>query len=247
MLALLFAVTQVPSYLETFRIDGVERQALVFPGVGEAPREGRPLVLAFHGHGGSMRQAARSYDVQELWPEAMVVYPDGLPTKGITDPAGTKRGWQQNAGEEGDRDLRLVDAILTGVKGADRQRIYSIGHSNGGRFTYLLWAARGERFAAYGASGSPAVLLSRSFRPAPAFVTAGETDPIVPFVSQKMTIDRLARLDGVDLARGTKTGYVTLATGSNGLELGTYVSPAGHAFPPDAVAATLALFKRHSR
>ncbi len=246
MLALLFAVAQGSSHVETFTVDGVERQALVFPGTGVAPKEGRPLVLAFHGHGGGMRQAARSFDTQDLWPEAKVIYPQGLATKGITDSEGRLPGWQQNAGDQGDRDLKFVDAILAAQKDVDSKRIYSMGHSNGGRFTYLLWATRGDRFAAYGPSSSPAALLARDFRPAPAFVTAGEADTIVPFRTQKITIDRVARLDGVDLDKGAKTGYVTLVQGANGIELGTYISPAGHAFPSAAVAATVALFKRHS-
>ena len=244
MLAFLVAVAQASSRVETFAIDGVTRQVLVFPGSGPAPH---PLVLAFHGHGGGMRQAARSFGVQSLWPEATVIYPQGLPTKGMTDPEGNKPGWQQNVGDAGDRDLKLVDMILGSEKGYDSRLVYAMGHSNGGRFTYLLWTARGERFAAYGPSSSPAALLVRSMRPASAFVTAGETDPIVPFAVQKATIDRLARLDGVDLGAGAKAGFVTLAQGANGLELGTYVSPAGHAFPPDAVSATVALFKRHAR
>ena len=34
----------------------------------------------------------------------------------------------------------------------DDKRIYSTGHSNGGGFTYLLWAARGDVFAAFAPS-----------------------------------------------------------------------------------------------
>ena len=212
--------------VETYVVDGVAREALVFPGVGVAPRTGRPLVLGFHGHGGGMRQAARSFDAQSFWPEATVVYPQGLPTKGMTDPEGTKAGWQQRAGENGDRDVRFVDAILQAQKGVDPRRVYAMGHSNGGRFTYVLWAERGDRFAAYGPSGSPGFGLLRSFRPAPAFCTAGEKDPIVPYRGQRATIDALIKLDGIDLSRATKAGYVTLAPGKGGLELGTYVHPA---------------------
>ena len=246
MLALLVAVAQASSHVETYRVEGVERQALVFPGIGPAPTEGRPLVLAFHGHGGSMAQAARSFGVQRLWPEATVVYPDGLPTVGrLTDPQGRRQGWQSRSGDNGDRDLKLVDAILAAQKGVDRRRVYAMGHSNGGRFTYVLWAARGGVFAAYGVSGSPAAGLLPRLRPASLFATAGESDPLVPFAGQRRSVDAIAGLDGADLARATTTGYVTLAKGQGDLELGTYFSPAGHAFPADAIAATVALFKRH--
>lgn len=242
------AVLAAPFHVETFTVGGVARQALVFPGSGDAPKAGRPLVLAFHGHGGSMVQASRSFGVQTLWPEATVIYPDGLPTVGaLTDPKGERQGWQKAPDESGDRDVKFVDAILAGRKGVDAKRVYAMGHSNGGRFTYVLWATRGDRFAAYGISGSPAGPLVRRFRPTSAFVTAGEADRLVPFASQNRTIDALAQLDGVDLSKGVKTGYVTLAKGACGLELGTYIHPQGHRYPPEAATATVALFKRHAR
>lgn len=231
--------------VQSFNVEGVRREALVYRGIGTAPATGRPVVFAFHGHGGGMRQVAFSLGVHELWPEAMVIYPQGLPTKGMTDPQGQKAGWQQNAGEEGDRDLKFVDTILASLRGVDRRRTFTMGHSNGGRFTYVLWSARSDRFAAYGPSSSPAVLLARRFLPpAPVFVTAGESDPIVPYAGQKATIDALVRLDGVDLSKATTTGYVTLATGKTGIPFGAYIHPGGHEYPPAAVEATIALFKR---
>jgi polyhydroxybutyrate depolymerase len=243
--AFAFVAAQSNSHVETFNINGVTREALVYSGAGPVPAGGRPLVFAFHGHGGNMNLSERGLNVQSLWPEAMVIYPQGLPTKGMTDPQGTKNGWQQKPGDEGDRDIKFVDAMLAWVKGVNRHRIYSMGHSNGGRFTYVLWATRGDQFAAYGPSGSPTLTSVRSFKPAPMFATAGENDPIVPFRGQLLSIQAVARLDGIDLSKGTKNGYITLANGTNGLEIGTYISPMGHSFPPDAVAATVALFKRH--
>src|SRR6478672_3764464 len=50
-----------------------------------------PLVFDFHGHGGKDRHAARSHRLHEAWPEAVVVYMQGLNTPGkLTDPEGKK-------------------------------------------------------------------------------------------------------------------------------------------------------------
>ena len=70
----------------TWEIDGVARTALVY--APSAPSSnGAPLVLVFHGHGGTAGHAAWSFGLQKLWPEALVVYPQGLLTPGqITDP-----------------------------------------------------------------------------------------------------------------------------------------------------------------
>src|SRR6266511_455314 len=92
-------------------IDGVRREALVFAPRANYGSANHPLVLAFHGHGGQMLSTSVLMQIQTLWPEAIVVYPQGLNTPTIHEPAGTMPGWQGKAGESGDRDLRLFDAI----------------------------------------------------------------------------------------------------------------------------------------
>ena len=244
VLALLLPVTPSASSVETYTIDGVKREAIVYAGTGPAPKTGRPLVLAFHGHGGNMRYSERKHRIETLWPEAMAVYPQGLPTKGMTDPEGKKNGWQQQPRDGGGRDLKFVDAILARTKGYDPKRVYVMGHSNGGRFTYVLWAERGEKFAAYGPSGSPALRPFARLKPAPFLATAGESDPIIAFRTQKIGIDALLRRAGAELSTGTKSGPLTLAKGKDGIEVGTYFYPGGHEYPDEAVEATIAFFKR---
>ena len=133
-------------------VDGVVREALVYA-APRAKTEASPVVFAFHGHGGTMNNAARTFTYQILWPEAVVVYPQGLNTPGrLTDPEGKKAGWQGRVGDDqGDRDLKFFDAVLASLEHdyrVDEKRIYATGHSNGGGFTYLLWADRGGHFAA---------------------------------------------------------------------------------------------------
>jgi polyhydroxybutyrate depolymerase len=140
-----------------WKVDGVLREALVHaPASAKTNRS--PVVFAFHGHGGTMRSAARTFGFHRQWPEAIVVYMQGLNTPGrLTDPEGRKPGWQHGAGEQGDRDLKFFDAVLASLKRdyrVDEKRIYASGHSNGGGFTYLLWAMRGEHFAAFAPSAS---------------------------------------------------------------------------------------------
>ena len=114
------------------------RQGLLY--VPEAAKSmPAPLVFCFHGHGGNTRNAARSFRLHEVWPEAIVVYLQGLNTPGqLTDPEGKKPGWQKSAGDQGDRDLKFFDAVLKSIRQdyrVDDRRVYSMGHSNGGGFT----------------------------------------------------------------------------------------------------------------
>ncbi len=145
-------------------VDGVAREALVYV-PASAKTNAAPVVFAFHGHGGNMRNTVRTFNIHTLWPEAIVVYPQGLNTPGrLTDPEGKKPGWQHGVGAQGDRDLKFFDAMLASLKKdykVDAKRIYSTGHSNGGGFTYLLWATRGEHFAAYAPSASAASAIGR--------------------------------------------------------------------------------------
>lgn len=122
-----------------------------------------------------------------------------------------------------------------------------MGHSNGGRFTYVLWAARGREFAAYGPSGSPAVLMSRQFEPRSAFLVAGEKDQLVAFQGQKMTSNALKRLLETDGSKARVDGYARYEKGKNGLEVGTYFHPGGHEYPRDAGKMTVEFFKRHAK
>src|SRR6266568_3664150 len=73
-------------------VDGVVPQGLVYV-PAQARTNATPVVFAFHGHGGSMRNAARSFGYHALWPEAIVVYLQGLNTPGrLTDPDGKNPG-----------------------------------------------------------------------------------------------------------------------------------------------------------
>ena len=107
--------------------------------------------------------------MHELWPEAVVVYMQGLSTPGrLTDPEGKKPGWQSAAGDQGDRDLKFFDALLATLKQEykiDERRIYSTGHSNGGGFTYLLWSARPNMFAAVAPSAAVAARQLKDLKP----------------------------------------------------------------------------------
>src|SRR5437773_15905 len=79
-----------PASERTWKIDGVERTALLYiPSAASTTKS--PVIFAFHGHGGTMRFAARKFGYQRLWPEAVIVYMQGLPTPGaLTDPQGLK-------------------------------------------------------------------------------------------------------------------------------------------------------------
>ncbi len=229
-------------------VDGAARTALLFapPSAKTSPT---PVVFVFHGHGGTAQAAARSFGIHREWPEAISVYMQGLNTPGrLTDPEGKKPGWQQSRGQQGDRDLKFFDAVLARLKAehkVDERRIYATGHSNGGSFTYLLWAVRGDTFAAVAPSGSAAAQNLPLLKPKPALHLAGEKDPLVKYEWQRATMDALRKLNGCAPQNQPWSEHCTLYPSAGGTPLVEFIHPGGHEFPAGAGAAFVKFFKEH--
>jgi polyhydroxybutyrate depolymerase len=231
----------------TWTVDGVTREALVHQPAG-AEQGGTPVVFVFHGHGGTMRQAASSMPIHRHWPEAIVVYAQGLPTPGVlTDREGKKAGWQANAGAQGDRDLRFFDVMLADMisrNRVDERRVYATGHSNGGGFTYLLWGQRGSKFAAMAPSAAAAGRGLADLRPLPVLHLGSPQDRLVRFSWQERTIDGILRLNGCGPRQAGATGY-TLYPSSQGTEVATYLHDGGHRYPAAGPELIVKFFKAH--
>ncbi len=230
-----------------FEIDGVNRFAIVHD--GEAKKTKSPVVLVFHGHGGSARIAERRLNFHDAWKEAMVVYLEGLPgVVGITDREGVRNGWQKNPGELGDRDLKFVDEVLKKLikdYKVDEERIYAVGHSNGSRFVNVLWAKRADKFAAFCAVAGPGGLMVRDAAPRSIWLSMGKKDPLVPFAGQQRSADFVKQMLKVDEKKAKTDGDITTYKLDNDLELVIEVRDAGHEFPVDSIPKMVEFFKRN--
>ena len=235
----------------TWTIAGEEREALVyFPQT--KTEGGTPVVFGFHGHGGNMRNADRTFGFQKLWPEAMVVYMQGLPTPGqLTDPEGRRNGWQHDAEQKGGRDLKFFDEVLKTLRekhNIDESRIYASGHSNGGGFTYLLWANRPDVFAAIApsAAGSKS-LRTTTPKPVPVMHLAGRQDELVKFSWQEGTMEQVRKIngcqsDGKEWAKGC-----TLYPSDTGAPFVSYIHDGTHKYPTEGPALIVKFFKEHKK
>lgn len=228
-------------------VEGVKRTALVHV-PATAKNSATPVVFVFHGHGGSSRQAAKSFAMETQWPEAIVVYMQGLNTVGqLTDPQGTRAGWQAAVGDNGDRDLKFFDAVLSRLKQdyqVNTKRIYATGHSNGGGFTYLLWLARGDVFAAVAPSAAVAK-YSHKLTPKPALMLAGESDPLVKFTWQKFNMQAVRKVNSCSAKGETWAPQCTLYASSTGTPVVTFIHPGGHQLTAEAPGLIAKFFKEH--
>jgi polyhydroxybutyrate depolymerase len=226
----------------TLPIEGVDRQAIV-EAPAEAAKTASPLVFGFHGHGGTMRHSARSYQLARHWPEAIVVYPQGLNTATKNDPKGERPGWQNVVSRNGDRDLKFVDALLEHLRGkykVDSKRIFAMGHSNGGGFTYLLMRERPKVFAGYGPSSANGFV---GVGPAkPVFHIAGRKDPLVTFESQMKTLDALYAKNNLGAKEAWSSDCIYYPS-KTGTPVATYITDADHTFQSAAVPFMVRFFK----
>ena len=244
-LAAIYVVAQ--SDLRTFKVDGVERAAIVIAPVKKT--EHPPLVFGFHGHGGTARFAYRKFNIHTLWPEAVVVYPQGLATKTSRDPQGIRAGWQNIAGQSGDRDLKLFDALLADVSkqfDVDPKRVYSMGHSNGAMFTYLLWQMRPDKLAAV----SPVAGVFRQrlgLEPLSCLVVGGTKDSIVPWDRQESGIKAMRSFLGVKDEVSTEPSSNAKDYKGSKADMSVFVHSGAHEYPDKVSSLIVEFFKKHHK
>lgn len=203
--------------------------------------ENIPTVFVFHGHGSTPEAAIKSFPIAEHWAEARVVYPEGLPTPSRTDPEGKRTGWQKALGDQGDRDLAFVDALIAQFGAGS---LFATGHSNGGSFCYLLWALRSESFAGFAPSGTSGHRFKahpdRQRRPI--FHIAGRKDFIVPFTSQEKAVAVIRQFNGCGEEPEVWSEECHIYPSPNA-PVGTYFSNRSHDFPKAAVPLIVRFFK----
>jgi len=209
----------------TWTINGIAREALVHPPTGGTGLA--PVIFAFHGHGGT--DTGYSEKAFELsWPEAIVVYPQGLRTRTPVDSNCREAGWQEAVGEVNcfngnvDQDIKFFDVMLRKLKklySVDSNLVFVHGWSNGADFIYnVLWAARRNKIAALAPAGGN---MDTTFRkkPIPVIAVAGTQDDKVLFDEQQRDVSNVRILNKCSIS-GT-----VWATGASGLLAMRYDSP----------------------
>lgn len=240
---------ELPAGFRTIEIqvEGTAREALVFAPT-TAKKRAAPVVFVFHGHGGGMTSAARTFAMHKHWPAAISVYMQGLNTPGrLIDREGKKAGWQGRPGDQGDRDLKFFDAMLAKLTAdyqVDEKRIYATGHSNGGGFTYLLWETRGQVLAAV-APSSAAKGRAAALTPKPAMHIAGKNDPLVKFQWQQASMEAIRKVNNCEAEGRPWARNCLIYDSKTDTPFVSFIHPGGHKFNPKAPALIAKFFKEH--
>jgi polyhydroxybutyrate depolymerase len=165
-------------------VAGLARSYRVHAPPADDGRTPLPLVLMFHGGGGSGRQFEQASSRMDAVADAhdfFAVYPDGT---------GVLRTWNGvgccgYAVENDVDDLGFVRALLDELAQTaciDLRRIYASGMSNGGIFSHRLGCELSERIAAIApVAGTNLTLDCSPARPVPVLHIHGSADGHVPY------------------------------------------------------------------
>ena len=243
-LFLILSVGGASAEVMRWLIDGATREAVVHvpDKAREEEGEGVPVVLAFHGYGDNVENFQHTR-LHMAWREAIVVYFQGLPTRrGLP-------GWQSEPGAA-NRDLKLVDVALASLRETyhvDDDRVYATGYSNGGSFTYLLWAERPGVFAAYAPVAARLRSSVRPTQPRPLFHVAGETDRQVDFWEQEKAIAVAVEVNGVGATTARCGNGCNIYGADTAAPVKIWVHAGGHIYPRGTAERIMRFFREYRR
>lgn len=234
------------SAFETVEIEvnGVSRSARVYPGT-DADRTPSPLVFVFHGLADSAWNFADIVGFHDQWPEATVVYPQGLPRA----DRGGSRGWHGFRDNDENDDLAFVDALLERVTDryqVDPTRIYATGFSNGGHMTFNLLIDRPCRFAAFAPIGALAEYVAGATTPRPVLYLFGQGEPKEysdPWARTVVALAKLNRASGEK--REWAPGLTEFVPGPGGAVTIYGQYRAGHVWPSNGNEIIVRFFREH--
>lgn len=133
--------------------DGVEREAVVYVPESYDAATSTPLMLNFHGFGGTSLDHMEWADMRGLADTHgfVLAYPQGTELEGAPHWNTSMPSADNKSSAD---DFGFMDALIDTIGASyaiDADRIYAAGYSNGGMFSFALACFRSERIAAVAA------------------------------------------------------------------------------------------------
>jgi polyhydroxybutyrate depolymerase len=173
---------------------GRERSFVLY--VPKSLKPHAPLLFVLHGSGGdgaSMREVTGyEFDMLADAQGFLVVYPDGYEeTWNDCRKASPHPARRMHIDDEGFIQAMIAKEALE--HGADKGRVFAVGHSNGGQLAFRLALEQPERFAGVAAisAGLPTqenLDCTPSGKPIPVLIMNGTGDPINPYAGGKVML-----------------------------------------------------------
>jgi polyhydroxybutyrate depolymerase len=203
--------------------DGPRNMLVALPSSGAAP--GRPLVLLFHGHMGNAKNTLGQGlgDGSALAAWLPIADREGLIVVALDGAKGTdhKQGWNDgrpgSAGNPTTDDVAYARAVIARIQQewkSDPARIFAMGMSNGGVFTFRLALELDQPMAGIAAAcasmpGDRAPALTS--RKTSVLLIEGTEDPLMPYAGGQVHFHD--QLRGAVLGTETTLAYWRTANG----------------------------------
>jgi len=177
----------------TLMVEGIERRALVHLPPAYDGKGALPVVLMFHGNGGTAESVVRETGWVAKSDAAgfIVVFPEATrpdmtqpPKFGRNNPAWNDGSGRYHAGERTIADVAFVAALLDHIEATfvvDKRRVFATGFSNGASMAFLVGLELSDRIAAIApVSGAFWIADPKLTRPVSLHYITGTADPINP-------------------------------------------------------------------
>ncbi len=169
---------------QTLVHDGMNREYIIYVPNSYNGTSAVPLLLNFHGFGGSASQFMQEADMRSL-AEAdtfILVYPQGSCLDGSSHWNPCPTGGDNKSTAD---DVGFVEAMISEISSQynlDMERIYAAGYSNGGMMAYGLANYKSDLIAAVASvSGSMLDCLGAGSHPMPVVHLHGTSDGVVSY------------------------------------------------------------------
>ncbi len=164
--------------------DGIDREYVLYIPKSYSAASPVPLMLNFHGYGGSASEFMQEADMRSLSEDSgfILAYPqgsclDGSPHWNACPPSSDNKSNTD--------DFGFVEKIITQVSSEysiDMKRIYASGYSNGGMMAFGLANYKSNLIAAIASvSGTMLDCNGATSHPMPVILLHGTSDYIIPY------------------------------------------------------------------
>ena len=164
--------------------DGVNREYVLYIPNSYDGTSSVPLMLNFHGFGGSASDYMQEADMRSL-AEAetfILIYPQGSSLDGLPHWNACPLGGDNKSDAD---DFGFIEAIINQISSQynlDMERIYAAGYSNGGMMAYGLANYKSDLVAAVASvSGVMLECIGSTSHPMPVLHLHGTSDGVLPY------------------------------------------------------------------
>jgi len=194
----------------TLMVDGIERRALVHLPADYDGKVARPLVLMFHGNGGTAESVVKEtgWVAKSDASSFIVVFPEATrpdmtqpPRFGRNNPAWNDGSGRFHAGDNNIADVAFIAELLDHLEAkfvVDKRRVFATGFSNGASMTFRVGLELSDRIAAIApVSGALWIAEPKIARPVSLLYITGTADPLNPMQGGAPRMASGSRFNGV--------------------------------------------------